>query len=329
MTYALLAISLTAVALVSASAAAVRANGRAGLKRWAERRLGGAPESPDFIAEHRRHLRAAGAAGAAALVTGGAGLAQSFVSYGAAATLLLALLFLIALIIFGQVIPRAAAIKWPEGAARMLPALRGVTALLAPVIEDSRTDAARAGDPTTTAPAARPEELSELLREGLLDGIGEDEEAEIIADVAQLGATTAADIMTDAADIFAMDETLPGHFIARMIADAGYSRVPLYRDSPDHFTGVVHAFDVLRLGNRVVEARRPLLSVLPDTTCTDLLRRMLREPAHMLLVADNNGRTLGLVTLEDVLEEVVGDIDDEHDEPGREALAIGAGHHGR
>ena len=126
--------------------------------------------------------------------------------------------------------------------------------------------------------------------------------------------------MTPRDRVFAVDEALSPGEKARRIATAGYSRVPVCRGTLDQIIGMVHAFDVLRSpADEFDNAELPLRPVTVtslDVPCYDLLFRMLRERQHLAIVRDGAGITLGIVTLEDLLEELVGDIRDEHDEPG-------------
>ena len=78
---------------------------------------------------------------------------------------------------------------------------------------------------------------------------------------------------------------------------------------------MVHAFDVIKARGETPDTLRPVAFSAPEAPCNELLFRMLRERLHLAIVRDDAGRTLGLVTLEDLLEELVGDIRDEHDEP--------------
>jgi putative hemolysin len=103
--------------------------------------------------------------------------------------------------------------------------------------------------------------------------------------------------------------------MANRIAQSGYSRVPVYRDSIDQVVGMVHVFDMLKNAGTENPPLRPLAFAKPGTPCKELLSSMLRERKHLAIVRDEGGATLGLLTLEDLLEELVGDIRDEHDEP--------------
>ena len=103
--------------------------------------------------------------------------------------------------------------------------------------------------------------------------------------------------------------------LARLIAQAGYSRVPVYRGSIDEIAGMVHVFDVLKTRGEGAPELRPVMHAPSSKRCNELLFEMLRERQHLGIVLDEYGGTAGLVTLEDLLEELVGDIRDEHDEP--------------
>lgn len=100
-----------------------------------------------------------------------------------------------------------------------------------------------------------------------------------------------------------------------MVAQSGYSRVPIYRDSLDHVVGMLHAFDLLEMGGDALPRLRPVAFATTGMPCNDFLTRMIRGRSHLAIVRDDAGRTAGIVALEDLLEELVGDIRDEHDEP--------------
>jgi len=133
------------------------------------------------------------------------------------------------------------------------------------------------------------------------------------------------DVMAPRADIIAIDIVTPMQDIIRSFADAGHSRLPVYRGDLDDPAGMVHIKDVVALianppdegagdGPILKKLRRDLLYVPPSMRITDLLLRMQASRIHMALVIDEFGGTDGLVTIEDLVEEIVGDINDEHDE---------------
>src|SRR5690606_32325768 len=104
--------------------------------------------------------------------------------------------------------------------------------------------------------------------------------------------------------------------IVREVAQSGYSRVPVFEGTIDAPVGMVRVFDIIMADGEPMPWRA-IAETRPEAYCNELLARMLRAQLHMVLVRDAAGRTLGLVTLEDLLEELVGDIRDEHDEPQR------------
>jgi CBS domain containing-hemolysin-like protein len=105
------------------------------------------------------------------------------------------------------------------------------------------------------------------------------------------------------------------HDLAVRIAQARYSRIPVFHDSIDNVVGMVHAFDVLKSFGEAMPRFRPVAFAVPTDACNELLFRMLRSRLHLAIIRDAEGKVAGLVTLEDLLEELVGDIRDEHDEP--------------
>jgi len=144
-----------------------------------------------------------------------------------------------------------------------------------------------------------------------------------------------ADVMVPRADIIAVEIDTPLGELARRFTDAAHSRLPIYRETLDDPVGVAHIKDLIpRLAGEedaarpddwaqariLPEIRRPLLYAPPSMRAADLLVRMQSRRMHMALVVDEFGGTDGLVTLEDLIEPIVGDIEDEHDENGGPAI---------
>ena len=169
---------------------------------------------------------------------------------------------------------------------------------------------------------SRREGFEDLLREGQLEGIGEREEIDIITGVVQFGERVLRDVMTPRTAVFAVDIALSPLEMAAVIASSGYSRVPVYRDSLDEIVGVVHVFDVFRDGGERMAPLRPVPHAPATKRVSEMLFEMLRGQFHFAVVVDEFGGTAGIVTLEDLLEELVGDIHDEHDEPARRRRSL-------
>jgi putative hemolysin len=172
----------------------------------------------------------------------------------------------------------------------------------------------RDAPPSTPAEAAR-ENIEELLREGELEGVGERDEIAIITGVVEFGGKQLADVMTPRDEVFALERSTAPDELARQFAQSKYSRVPVCDGSIDNVVGMLHVFDVLKAGGEEVPPLRPVGSASAGKHCNEQLFDMLRGRTHLAVVRDDDGRTLGIVTLEDLLEELVGDIRDEHDEP--------------
>jgi putative hemolysin len=312
----LAALSIGVVAWLTASAIALRSASRIWLRHWVEQRLTGSEVAADFLERPQRLIVAASAGSGVMLILTGA--LVGYLYRGQPRTLALAAVVVaLTQLFFAQVIPTALGRRFASSLVPILvPPLRVVEVLVAPVsvvasavarLLDRRAGRAARGEPR--------DNIEDLLREGALEGVGERDEIAIITGVVQFGEKLVRDVMTARADVFALDETLRADELARRIAQAAYSRVPLYRGSPDVIVGMVHAFDVLKEGGDRVPPMRPVAYAPVSRRCSDLLFEMLRARMHLAVVLDEGGRTAGIVTLEDLLEELVGDIRDEHDEP--------------
>lgn len=308
---------IVAVATLTAAATSLRSVGRIWLRRWIDQRLAGAVGDEEALERQQRLLEAGTAATAWFVAMAGVALA---LSSDARPGLLAveAFVFVLALLLVGQLLPRAIARR---RASRLLPVLvpglRVVATVLWPFVRAAHTIArpfARHAGATVTDDS-REDEIEDLLREGELEGIGEHSETEIIAGVVRFGEKMVSEVMTPRTSIFAIDEGTHPREMARLIAQAGYSRVPVYRTSIDEIVGMVHVFDVLKTRGEGAPELRPVMHAPAAKRCNEMLFDMLRERMHLGIVLDEYGGTAGLVTLEDLLEELVGDIRDEHDEP--------------
>jgi putative hemolysin len=316
-------LALLAVATITAGTTSLRSVGRLWLRRWIDQRLAGAGGDEEALDRQQRLLEAGTAATAWLVALAGVALALS--SEARPGRLAIeGMVFVLALLLVGQLLPRAIARR---RASRLLPVLmpvlRAVSTLLWPFVRAAhalaRPFSRQAGD--DVADDSREDEIEDLLREGELEGIGEHTETEIIAGVVRFGEKPVAEAMTPRTAIFAVDEATHPREMARLIAQAGYSRVPVYRGAIDEIVGMVHVFDVLKTRGEEAPELRPVVHAPSTKRCNELLFEMLRERQHLGIVLDEYGGTAGLVTLEDLLEELVGDIRDEHDEP---APATGA-----
>lgn len=309
-----LALVLVTVAWLTAGSMAVRSVSRIWLRHWAERRLRGAATALTYLERPQRLLIAANAGVALAVVVGGT-LLGATLAWDRLRFTLAILLFALALLFFGQILPRAIARRWPAKLIPvLLPALRLAEIIAAPLLLLGRALADRM-DPRAVHREDERDPIHDLLREGALEGVGDGDEIAIITGVMEFGEKRVRDVMTPVDQVFALPVDLPPQELAEAIATAGYSRVPLYAGTVDRVVGIVHVIDVLKAGGERRPPPRPVAETLPDALCTELLYRMLKAQRHLAVVREAEGTTLGIITLEDLIEELVGDIRDEYDEP--------------
>ena len=169
----------------------------------------------------------------------------------------------------------------------------------------------------------RVEELIERGEENGKDDKSDDDldthERALLSNVLRLQGTTAYDVMVPRADIMAMPEDLTLEQAIQLIQKDGHSRYPIYRESLDDIVGMVHIKDVFASVGQPepfdlkAVLRKPLF-VVPSIPVLDLLLQMRQQRTHMALVVDEYGGIDGLITIEDLVETIVGDISDEHDE---------------
>jgi magnesium and cobalt exporter, CNNM family len=321
-TAVLIALCILVVGMLTATATALRSVSRIWLRRWAEHRLRGS-ESGELVLERPHRLVLSGVAISSAVIFLVGGALARFAEEGYADFAIATAITMVTLAALGHLLPRAIGRRWPTRIVPvLLPPLRLLDAIVGPIVAAAQRAVPRiAPPPRVTVPVQPRDALHELLEEGVLEGVGEPDEIAIITGVVEFAEKTVREVMTSRNAIFSVDYSLPPAEVARRIAASGYSRVPVYSGSPETFIGMVHAFDLLKSGAEGDLPLRPLAYTLPTRRCNELLGEMMRHSRHLVIVADVDGRTLGLVTLEDLLEELVGDIRDEHDEPETAASA--------
>lgn len=162
-------------------------------------------------------------------------------------------------------------------------------------------------------------ELSDAIE--LTTGVGTPEgEKKILQGIAKFGDIEVKEIMKSRVDVTAVDITTGFTELLRIIIEAGYSRIPAYEDTFDHVKGILYIKDLLPHINEQDDFNwkillRDALFIPENKKINDLLQEFQEKKIHMAIVVDEYGGTSGIVTLEDILEEIVGEISDEHDEP--------------
>ena len=160
------------------------------------------------------------------------------------------------------------------------------------------------------------EELITMVEEAESDGEIDEHESELIRSAIEFTDLCVEDILTPRVDIVAVDVEATEAEIAAQFAESGFSRLPVYEENVDDIIGILHEKDFYRSRGRtgVREMMTTPICVMPTTRLSVLLKLLQRQKGHMAVVMDEYGGVTGIVTLEDILEELVGEIWDEHDE---------------
>ncbi|MGW5636766.1 hemolysin family protein [Streptomyces sp. NPDC003832] len=241
------------------------------------------------------------------------------------ATVLGVVLSTVVLMVVGELVPKNWAISRPLAVAKVVAGpQRGFTAAFGPFIRHLNNTAnlfvRRFGlEPADELDSARsPEELVALARHSAAAGALEPDSAELFVRTLHLGELTAENVMTPRVDVKALETHATAADAANLTHATGLSRFPVYRNSLDEVVGTVHIRDVLALtpeqrhSTPVADlATEPLL--VPDSLTADRLLERLRATRTMAVVIDEYGGTAGVATMEDIVEEVVGEVRDEHD----------------
>jgi putative hemolysin len=224
-------------------------------------------------------------------------------------------------LIFGEVTPKGLAKEMPETiAVAFAPVLQSLMFLLTPLnflfrkwkqflqrhFHSDESDTITEG------------ELVTMVSEAEKDGELTDRESELIRSAIEFDDVEVEDVLTPRVDVVAVADDTPLDELADIFADSGYSRLPVYHETVDNIIGVVHEKDYFAARRRGETSLEQLISPTLYTTGTTqisaLLRTLRESKHHMAVVVDEYGGTEGIVTLEDILEELVGEIWDEHDD---------------
>ena len=179
-------------------------------------------------------------------------------------------------------------------------------------------------------PSITEEELYDIIDTIEEEGVMNEEQGDLFKSALDFSDTHACDVMTMRGDIRGIDASLPTSEILAIVQDSIHSRMPVYKGDIDHIIGIVHTRTFLReyIRNPHVDIRSkavlmPAYRVKPDAMIDDLLEEMRQHKFYLAVVSDGDGKTLGLVTIEDFLEELVGEIWDEDDVVDKNFIKLG------
>ena len=227
----------------------------------------------------------------------------------------------IVVLIFGEVTPKSLAKEMPETVATAVsPMLNLLMVLFTPLtwlfsqwkrllghfVHSTEEDTITEG------------ELMTMVSEAENDGELTDRESELIRSAIEFDDVEVEEILTPRVDVVAVEDNTSLDEVAQTFAESGYSRLPVYHDTIDNIIGVVHEKDFylarLKKETSLEELVKPTLYTTGSTQISQLLRTLREQHHHLAVVVDEYGGTEGIITLEDILEELVGEIWDEHDE---------------
>lgn len=228
-------------------------------------------------------------------------------------------------IVLGELIPKGFALANPD---RIALAVSGPIALFAKIVSPlvavlvalTKLISKPFGIDPTRTPELSAAEIRLIVEQGSQQGVLEAEEEQMISAVMSLSDSKLHEVMVPRIDIVAIDQDASFDDAVALVLTEGHSRTPLYKESVDHIVGILYAKDLLRIiaaggpRPRLRDIMRPALFVPESQAVDDLLNELQRRRVHMAIVLDEYGGTAGLVTIEDLLEEIVGEIQDEFDE---------------
>lgn len=223
-------------------------------------------------------------------------------------------------LIFGEISPKNLAKEHPEAFARFsAPFLRLSITILTPInfIFSQWKKLLNKIFKKKSDNRMTQEELKTIVDEAQSEGGIDEEKGELIRSAIEFDDLTADDILTPRVDIVGIDEECPFQEISDIFLKNTYSRLPVYSDSIDNIIGIVHEkdyFSAQKSGiSDIKQVMKKVLYISRTVKISDLLRTLQKTKSHMAIVVDEFGGTEGLVTMEDIIEELVGDIWDEHD----------------
>ena len=303
----LLGIALTAFG-ATAGAALITVS-RAELTRAVGRRLRGAAPSLTGLAQIDYYLTAASATTSLGVLLLGGAVPGLLAGSGAPRLVVAVALLAVPLVLFAAyLVPRWLTQPRAQSVAdRVIPILRPWSRVLGLLLPARN--------------ATRPTDLRSIWREGAAIGVADDNELMMVSGVMAFSTRPVREVMTPRTDIVAIEENAPLEEIRLVFAGSGYSRIPVFRETLDDIIGMLHAFDLFKLEPGDPLPVRPVAVTPASRYCGDLLLDMQRERRHLAVVLDEFGGTLGIATLEDLLEELIGEIFDEHDEEVRGATS--------
>jgi CBS domain containing-hemolysin-like protein len=226
----------------------------------------------------------------------------------------------ILLLLFGEIIPKIFAVSKPQKLSQLVVyPLRIFSLFISPIrrvlILVTNSLIALSGAETESSPLSK-EEMKALVEMSEKEGIIERSEKRMMESIFKFGRTQVKEVMVKRRDIVCAELNSNPTYILKLIKRSGFSRIPIFQKSIDNIIGVIHVKDLLlllRKGREMKSLLQKVYKVQESTYVSELLQKFKEEKFQMVIVINEEGRTVGLVTKEDLIEEIVGEIKDEFD----------------
>ncbi len=334
-----LVVLVGAAAFFAASEAAVVSLNRITTRTLAEKNVKGARRLQRLVENRNRTLTSVLIGSTFVLLAADSLATALFIQLGVPhAAVWSTVVMTVVILLFGEILPKTIAVgSGQRTALRLAPFLHLVTRVVSPLtagflwITDGLVRTF--GGQPHVGPYVTEDDIKTLVNVGVEQNVLEEDERELIHSIIEFGDTIAREVMTPRTDMVTVSVTSsPRRALDLVIAD-GYSKLPVYDETVDNVIGVVHDRELLiALSNGTIATSalralmRPVVHVPENKRISELLREMQRGKYSLAIVLDEYGGTAGLVTMEDLLEEIVGEIRDEHDE-GEEEPIVRIGEH--
>jgi putative hemolysin len=328
-----LVVFVGAAAFFAASEAAIVSVSRISVRTYAEKGVRGAARLQRALLDRNRTLTSILIANTFVLLATDSIATYLFIHLGIPqAPLWSTLATTVVLLLFGEILPKTLAVSNSSAAAlRLAGPLTFFTWLLTPLtaafLATTNLIVRLFGGSPPHGPYVTEDDIKTLVNVGVEQNVLEEGERELIHSIIEFGDTIVREVMTPRTDMIAVPAAAPPRRALDLVIADGYSKLPVYDESVDNVIGVVHDRELLiALANGTIassslrDLMRPVAHVPESKRISELLREMQRGKYSLAIVVDEYGGTAGLVTMEDLLEEIVGEIRDEHDEGEEEPI---------
>jgi CBS domain containing-hemolysin-like protein len=330
---AVLVLLVGVAAFFAASEAAIVATSRIRARALLEKKIRGAARLVRLVEDRNRTLTTVLIGSTFILLAADSLATYLFLQWGVPnAVVWSTVVMTIAILLFGEILPKTVAVGTGDRTAlRIAPLLDVVKRALSPLtaaflwITDGLVRIF--GGHPHGGPYVTEDDIKSLVNVGVEQKVLEEEERELIHSIIEFGDTIVREVMTPRTDMVTVSVTSSPRRALDLVIAEGYSKLPVYDETVDNVIGVVHDRELLiALSNGTIASTnlrtlmRPVTLVPENKRISELLREMQRGKYSLAIVLDEYGGTAGLVTMEDLLEEIVGEIRDEHDEGEEEAI---------